>query len=179
MPLCALSLASCRRKITMNMHCYRLLLATFALAATLAEPAAAKTPQSWTLVGRLDCQVDPNVGFSIVGHQSMRCLFPPDAHIPTEGEARAPSPPTPRFRPRATQVPSTPRVRTSAPVPVARWAGPCSRRSLDCLPDRSLENMSALPEMLPVAWVPVRTSSLAVTATPLRSRSFLCRGRPP
>jgi uncharacterized protein DUF992 len=89
MPLCAISLASCRCKITMNMHCYRLLLATFALAATLAEPAAAQTPQSWTLVGRLDCQVDPNVGFSIVGHQSMRCLFTPNAPIPPEGYAGA------------------------------------------------------------------------------------------
>ena len=71
------------------MHCHRLLLATLALAATIAAPAAAQAPQSWTLAGRLDCQVDPNVGFIIVGHQSMRCLFIPSAPIPQEAYAGA------------------------------------------------------------------------------------------
>jgi hypothetical protein len=73
----------------MIMHCFRLLLATVALAAMLVEPAAAQAVQSWTLVGRLDCQVDPNVGFTIVGHQSMRCLFTPNAPIPSEVYAGA------------------------------------------------------------------------------------------
>lgn len=69
--------------------CHRLLLATLAFAATLAEPGAAEAPQSWTLVGTLDCQVDPNVGFTIAGHQSMRCLFTPNAPIPSEAYSGA------------------------------------------------------------------------------------------
>ena len=69
------------------MHYYRLLLAPFALVATLAMPAAAQAPQSWTQVGALSCQVDPNVGFIIVGSQSMRCLFTPNT--PQEREAYA------------------------------------------------------------------------------------------
>jgi len=69
------------------MHYYRFLLAPFALVATLAMPAAAQAPQSWTQVGGLSCQVDPNVGFIVVGSQSMRCLFTPNA--PQEREAYA------------------------------------------------------------------------------------------
>ena len=69
------------------MDYYRLLLAPFALVATLAMPAAAQAPQSWTQVGGLSCQVDPNVGFIIVGSQSMRCLFTPNT--PQEREAYA------------------------------------------------------------------------------------------
>jgi hypothetical protein len=77
-----------QRRIGMIMYCRRrLLLATLALAATLAEPAAA--PQSWTLAGTLDCKVDPNVGFTMPGHQSMRCLFTPTAPIPSEAYAGA------------------------------------------------------------------------------------------
>jgi uncharacterized protein DUF992 len=71
----------------MIMHYYRLLLAPFALVVTLAMPAAAQAPQSWTQVGGLSCQVDPNVGFIIVGSQSMRCLFTPNT--PQEREAYA------------------------------------------------------------------------------------------
>jgi len=71
------------------MYCHRLLLVALALAATLAEPVAAQAPQSWTLVGSLDCKVDPNVGFTISGHQSMRCLFTPNAPIPSEAYAGA------------------------------------------------------------------------------------------
>jgi hypothetical protein len=71
----------------MIMHYYRFLLAPFALVATLAMPAAAQAPQSWTQVGGLSCQVDPNVGFIVVGSQSMRCLFTPNA--PQEREAYA------------------------------------------------------------------------------------------
>ena len=60
------------------MHFHRLLPATLALVAWFALPAAAQAPQSWTQVGGLSCQVDPNVGFIIVGYQSMRCLFTPN-----------------------------------------------------------------------------------------------------
>jgi Protein of unknown function (DUF992) len=69
------------------MHYNRLLLGPFALVAMLAMPAAAQAPQSWTQVGGLSCQVDPNVGFIVVGSQSMRCLFTPNA--PQEREAYA------------------------------------------------------------------------------------------
>src|SRR5690242_13269207 len=60
----------------MNSHCQRFLLAAFALAAMIFAPAAASA-QSWTQIGGLSCQVDPNVGFVIVGHQSMRCTYTP------------------------------------------------------------------------------------------------------
>jgi uncharacterized protein DUF992 len=71
----------------MIMHRFRLLLAPFALVAMLAMPVSAQAPQSWTQVGTLSCQVDPNVGFIIVGSQSMRCLFTPNS--PQEREAYA------------------------------------------------------------------------------------------
>lgn len=60
------------------MHRHRLLLATLALAAMLSAPATAQAPQSWTQVGSLSCKVNPNVGFIIVGHQLMECLFAPN-----------------------------------------------------------------------------------------------------
>ena len=49
-----------------------LLLATLALGAMFAEQA---TAQSWTQVGTLSCPVDPNIGFIIVGHQPMQCVY--------------------------------------------------------------------------------------------------------
>jgi hypothetical protein len=63
---------------------HRLLLATLALAAMLSLPAAAQTPQSWTQVGLLSCRVDPNIGFIIVGHQPMECLFTPNTQTPPQ-----------------------------------------------------------------------------------------------
>ncbi len=71
------------------MRFHRLLPATLALVATLALPAAAQAPQSWTQVGGLSCQVDPNVGFIIVGYQSMRCLFSPNGQPAREAYAGA------------------------------------------------------------------------------------------
>jgi hypothetical protein len=73
----------------MIINCHRLLLAMLALAATLVEPAVAQAPQSWTLAGRLDCRLDQNVGFTIAGHQPMRCLFTPTAPISPEAYAGA------------------------------------------------------------------------------------------
>jgi len=49
-----------------------LLLATFSLGVIFAEQA---TAQSWTQVGTLSCRVDPNIGFIIVGHQPMQCVY--------------------------------------------------------------------------------------------------------
>jgi hypothetical protein len=63
---------------------HRLLLATLALAAMLSLPAAAQTPQSWTQVGSLSCKVNPNIGFIIVGHQPMECLFTPNTQTPPQ-----------------------------------------------------------------------------------------------
>ena len=63
---------------------HRLLLATLALAAMLSLPAAAQAPQSWTQVGSLSCKIDPNIGFIIVGHQPMECLFTPNTQTPPQ-----------------------------------------------------------------------------------------------
>jgi len=49
-----------------------LLLVTLSLGATFSAPAAA---QAWTQVGTLSCRVDPNIGFIIVGHQPMQCIY--------------------------------------------------------------------------------------------------------
>jgi hypothetical protein len=68
----------------MNLNCHRFLLAAFALAAMIFAPAAASA-QSWTQIGALSCQVDPNVGFIIVGHQSMRCTYEPAQTNPPQG----------------------------------------------------------------------------------------------
>jgi Protein of unknown function (DUF992) len=51
-------------------NCLR--LATLTLAVMLSLPVGA---QNWTQVGTLSCRVDPNIGFIIVGHQPMQCVF--------------------------------------------------------------------------------------------------------
>jgi hypothetical protein len=66
------------------MHRHHFLFATLALAAVLAVPAMAQTPHSWTQVGGLSCKVDPNVGFIVLGHQPMQCLFIPNAPVPPQ-----------------------------------------------------------------------------------------------
>ena len=66
------------------MHCRCLLFATLALAAMLFVPAAANA-QSWTQIGSLNCRVDPNVGFIIVGHQPMQCIYEPAPTNPPQG----------------------------------------------------------------------------------------------
>lgn len=49
-----------------------LLLATLVLGAMFSEHTAA---QNWTQVGTLSCRVDPNIGFIIIGHQAMQCVY--------------------------------------------------------------------------------------------------------
>lgn len=56
----------------MNMLRNCLLIATLTLTAMLSSPAGA---QNWTQVGTLSCKVDPNIGFIIVGHQPMQCIY--------------------------------------------------------------------------------------------------------
>jgi hypothetical protein len=55
-----------------NMLRICLLLATLCLSAMFSVPAAA---QAWTQIGTLSCRVDPNIGFIIVGHQPMQCVY--------------------------------------------------------------------------------------------------------
>src|SRR5215472_575520 len=62
------------------MKCHRLFFAAFALATMFSAPAEVRAQStSWTQVGSLNCNVDPNVGFILVGHQSMRCIYQPSA----------------------------------------------------------------------------------------------------
>jgi hypothetical protein len=62
----------------------RLFIATISLAAMLTVPAVAQEQQPWAQVGALSCKVSPNVGFVIVGHQSLDCLFTPNASDPPQ-----------------------------------------------------------------------------------------------
>jgi hypothetical protein len=55
----------------------QLLILIFALVGTSAAPAFAQTPPQWVQVGTLSCEVDPNIGFIIIGYQPMECLFTP------------------------------------------------------------------------------------------------------
>ena len=57
--------------MTMLRNCL-LIVVTLASAATFSFPAGA---QNWTQVGTLSCKVDPNIGFIIVGHQPMQCVY--------------------------------------------------------------------------------------------------------
>jgi hypothetical protein len=54
-----------------NMLRIYFLLAMLCLSATFSVPAA----QAWTQIGTLSCRVDPNIGFIIVGHQPMQCVY--------------------------------------------------------------------------------------------------------
>jgi hypothetical protein len=54
-------------------------LATFALIAMFAAPAFAQAPPRWAQVGMLSCKLNPSIGFILAGHQSMECLFTPNA----------------------------------------------------------------------------------------------------
>jgi Protein of unknown function (DUF992) len=63
---------------------HRLVLATLALAAMFSLPAAAQPTQAWTQVGSLSCKVNPNIGFIIVGHQPLECLFTPNERTPPQ-----------------------------------------------------------------------------------------------
>ena len=65
------------------------LMALTAILIATSMPAAAQAPQSWTQVGGLSCQVDPSVGFIIVGSQWMRCLFTPNTSQEREAYAGA------------------------------------------------------------------------------------------
>ncbi|HZP75394.1 MAG TPA: DUF992 domain-containing protein [Pseudolabrys sp.] len=54
------------------------LAAMLALAATLSLSAQAQAPDGrWVQAGLLSCKVNPSVGYVIVGHQSLECLYTP------------------------------------------------------------------------------------------------------
>lgn len=57
--------------MTMLRNCL-LIVVTLASAVMFSFPAGA---QNWTQVGTLSCKVDPNIGFIIVGHQPMQCVY--------------------------------------------------------------------------------------------------------
>lgn len=67
------------------MFCLRLSLAAFALATVFSLPVAPQAQPSWTQAGGLTCKVNPNIGFLIVGHQSMECRFTPKGPLPPQG----------------------------------------------------------------------------------------------
>src|SRR5437667_3777402 len=50
-----------------------LLIATLVLAAMVSLPAGSQP--AWTQIGTLSCNVDPNIGFIVVGHQPMQCVY--------------------------------------------------------------------------------------------------------
>ena len=50
------------------------LLTAFVVAAIFSLPAQAQT-SGYDTVGTLSCKVDPNIGFIIVGHQPMQCVY--------------------------------------------------------------------------------------------------------
>jgi hypothetical protein len=66
------------------MRYHHLLIAALTLTALLSVPAVAQAPQPWAQVGALSCKVSPNIGFGIVGHQSLECLFTPNAPDPQQ-----------------------------------------------------------------------------------------------
>ncbi len=56
-------------------HC---LFAMLALAAVLSWPAEAQSPPPrWAQAGLLTCRVNPSIGFVVVGHQSLECVYTP------------------------------------------------------------------------------------------------------
>jgi hypothetical protein len=68
----------------MTMNPYRSLAAALAVFALLSLPAVAQSPQPWPQVGALSCKVNANIGFIIVGHQPMECIFTPTAGGPPQ-----------------------------------------------------------------------------------------------
>jgi hypothetical protein len=61
-----------------------LLLFAILAVAIYSSPAAAQAPQPWPQVGVLSCKVNPNVGFVIVGRQSLECQFAPNTPDPPQ-----------------------------------------------------------------------------------------------
>jgi hypothetical protein len=53
-------------------------------ALTLAAPASAQAPKTWTQAGMLTCKLNPSIGFIIAGHQSMECRYAPSGGGPPQ-----------------------------------------------------------------------------------------------
>ncbi|HET7192062.1 MAG TPA: DUF992 domain-containing protein [Pseudolabrys sp.] len=68
------------------MKWHRLLFITLVFSAAISAPAAAQT---WAQIGTLSCQVDPNIGFVIVGHQPMNCVYTPAPANPPQGPTQS------------------------------------------------------------------------------------------
>jgi hypothetical protein len=59
------------------------------LTLTLAAPAYAQAPPSWTQAGVLTCRLNPSIGFIIAGHQSMECSYQASGPYPPQAYAGA------------------------------------------------------------------------------------------
>jgi hypothetical protein len=51
---------------------------------TTSASGSANTSVLWTQVGMLRCTLNPNIGFTITGHESMECMFVPASAIPPQ-----------------------------------------------------------------------------------------------
>src|SRR5215831_8995339 len=122
-----------------------LLLATLALGAMFAEQA---TAQSWTQVGTLSCRVDPNIGFIIVGHQPMQCVY-------TQAPNAIPQVPPQSYDGALSTIGVALGVSTGS---VLGWAVFAPTTGL---PARSPASMSASLPMSVSVWAPARTCFLA------------------
>lgn len=111
------------------MFCLRLSLAAFALATVFSLPVAPQAQPSWTQAGGLTCKVNPNIGFLIVGHQSMECRFTPKGPLPPQAYEGAIN---------------TVGIDVGLSA-AAFWRGQCSHQPPGCLQARLPVSMSALP----------------------------------
>jgi hypothetical protein len=68
------------------MKWHRLLFGALVFSTAISAPAVAQT---WAQIGTLSCQVDPNIGFIIVGHQPMNCVYTPAPSNPPQGPVQS------------------------------------------------------------------------------------------
>jgi len=61
-----------------------LMAAGLAAAAFAIAASDGKAQGAWTQVGVLTCRLNPSIGFTIVGHQSMECKFQPAGPNPPQ-----------------------------------------------------------------------------------------------
>jgi hypothetical protein len=68
----------------------RMMVLFAAAMACVSGFAGAQTPQQqWTQVGVLSCKVNANIGFILVGHQPMECLFQPGPALRSQMSSQA------------------------------------------------------------------------------------------
>ena len=119
-----------------------LIVVTLASAAMFSFPAGA---QNWTQVGTLSCKVDPNIGFIIVGHQPMQCVY-------NQAPGAVPQVPPQSYDGAINTVGLSIGISAGS---VLGWA--VSRQRPACPQERSPVNMPAFPPMSVLAWGPAQT----------------------